>query len=127
MPRRKHSQQIQDIWIIYPSMEERGMFVAHSLRTDQIGMGPCVLDAYVNLALAMRALTKALREDPSLDILREAPPEVWGMLVDAEKLPDEIVHRAEKRLSGHRTRRYSGLGRIRKPRFTLAPDELQLA
>jgi len=68
--------------------------------TDQIGVGECVLDAFVELRKAVHALLYAAREDPSIQVLRSAPREIQEKLIHAKKLPDEIVEIADMQLMG---------------------------
>ena len=93
-------RQFVDVAVIYPSPNEKGKWVAHSIETDQIGVGECVLDAYVELRRAVTALLNAAVRDPSIRVLNRAPESVCNRLMTARKLPDEIVEIAELRLNG---------------------------
>jgi len=83
-----------DVWLIYKSEEDLGMWVAHSLKTDQIAMGDCVLHAYTVLKRVMRAYWEAVAADPSIQI-EPAPKAVVDMLKDAKPLESELLGRAE--------------------------------
>jgi hypothetical protein len=97
---RSLQRQFLDVAVIYPSPNEKGKWVAHSIETDQIGVGECVLDAYVELLRAVRALLSAAERDSSIQVLRRAPDEVCAMLMTARKLPDEIVEIAALQVDG---------------------------
>jgi len=93
-------KQFLDICVIYPSPNEKDKWVAHGIETDQIGVGDCVLNAYVDLCRAVRALVKAAAEDSSIQVFTPAPASVRKRLMHARKLPDQIVEIAEMQLSG---------------------------
>ena len=93
-------RQFLDIAVMYPSPNEKGKWVAHSIETDQIGVGECVLEAYVELCRAVRALLNAADRDPSIQVLSPAPENIRRMLMTAKKLPDEIAEIAALQLSG---------------------------
>jgi hypothetical protein len=115
----------QDACVIYPSKEGRGKYVAHSLRTDQIGVGDSLLDAYVELLRALRALYADARNDPRVVTDRLAPDDVWKMLPVARRLPRELEENAIRIVNGRKT---SGECRIRsrgrEPVLAPAPPEL---
>ena len=92
-----------DVWVIYPSREDHGRYIAHSLRTDQIGVGECIVDAIVELTIALRTLAKETKRDPHLNPYRDAPTEVWDMLNRAKKLPAEVLEVAAMHLKGRNT------------------------
>jgi len=89
-----------DTFVIYPSEMEEGFWVAHSLNTDQIGTGKCVLQAYVALLRAMRVLLGEAAKNPQLRLLNPAPKEVRDRCKRARKLPMEIVEIASMILDG---------------------------
>lgn len=115
-----------DVWVIYPSQQDEGKYVAHSLRTDQLGVGECIVDALVELVLALRTLLKERRRDTRVDIYRDAPAEVWDMLNHAKRLPKEIEEIAQMRLEGKHPARMKRLlqNALRHPRTPRAihPD-----
>jgi hypothetical protein len=120
------SHPLRDVWLIYPSGHERGKCVAHSLYTDQIGVGDSVLDAYIELFRAVRALLAETRRDERVKVFQPAPERVWRMLERAEPLPKEIVQIAHRMLHrGKRPRVEFPL--LRKPRMVLPPRELLVA
>lgn len=93
-------QAMADVWLIYPSEEDPGKWVAHSLNTDQLAVGDSVEEAYELLLQVMEELKRAWREDPDLDILSPAPEEVRSLLSRARPMPREIVERVARRRSG---------------------------
>lgn len=64
-----------DTIVVYPS-EDGVHYVAHSLRTDQIGVGETFTEAVAELSRAYVALWEAHARDPSVVIERPAPPEI---------------------------------------------------
>jgi hypothetical protein len=76
-------KNLVDVWIIYASDDDPGMWVAHSINTDQLALGRSKLEAYVALKHVMKALLDAAEEDPSLRVLSPAPKEVREMLKTA--------------------------------------------
>ena len=92
-----------DVWIIYPDKEDQGMWVAHSINTDQLALGRSKLEAYVALKHVMKALLDAAEEDPSLRVLSPAPKEVREMLKTAKQMPHAILGRAEELLARNET------------------------
>ena len=92
--------EFTDTFVIYPSELEQGVWVAHSLNTDQIGTGECVLEAYVALLRALRALLEEAGKNPKLCLLNPAPKEVRDRCKHARRLPLEIVEIASMMLDG---------------------------
>jgi hypothetical protein len=89
-----------DVAVIYPSTHDKGKWVAHSLITDQIGVGDSVLDAFVDLRRALRTLLDAAHEDSSIEVFRAAPEEIRKKLLHAKKLPAEIIEIADMQVTG---------------------------
>jgi len=114
-----------DLWVIYPSRLEPGQYVAHSLRTDQVGVGDCVLDAYLELAANIRGLLREAKRDPRIEIYQEAPPAIWKLAAKARPLPREIEEIAAQRLTGHMPEsEHNHIPRYRKPRKVVPPQHL---
>ena len=65
--------QFVDTWLIYRSDEDPGLWVAHSLNTDQLALGDCVVEAMVALKRVMAALLEMAAEDPTVEIISPAP------------------------------------------------------
>ncbi len=97
--------QFIDSWVLYLSDDEEGMWVAHSLNTDQVGMGTCALDAYVALYKAMQSLLEAASKDPRINLFRRAPDAICERVRHARPVPKEIVEIAQMRLRGRHPRR----------------------
>jgi hypothetical protein len=96
---RKQGKSFTEMCVIYESEEDKG-WVAHGLRTDQIGCGDCVVDALVAYVRAVDNLLKVAGEEKDVQILREAPPEVQARQRTATPLPKEIYEIAHKRVRG---------------------------
>lgn len=92
-------KKIPDTVVIYHSTED-GCWIAHSLRTDQIGTGTRIVDALADVIRAVDQVCAEAAADGSLAILREAPPEVQEILKTAKKLPGEIHDIAYKMVHG---------------------------
>jgi len=86
-----------DTCVIYQDGHE---WVAHSIMTDQIGVGDSVLDAYVALRRALTALLEAASDDPAITVFSLAPPAVRQRALKAKPLPRELLEIAEMRLGG---------------------------
>jgi len=88
-----------DIWLFYPSEEDPGMWVGHSILTDQIAMGECVVEAYVALKRVVRALLEEAKENPRTKVFSPAAKEVVDRLRKSRPLPKEITERSEELLA----------------------------
>ncbi|MGC9261671.1 MAG: hypothetical protein ACP5I8_16525 [Phycisphaerae bacterium] len=77
-----------DTAVIYHSTEDN-CWIAHSLRTDQIGTGERVVDALADLIRGVRAVLRLAQKDESIAYLREAPPEIKKLATRSRKLPHE--------------------------------------
>ena len=89
-----------DTWVIYQSTSKRGNWVAHSVNTDQIGMGTSVLNAYLELHRAMDILLAEAKKHKMADIIHPAPQEILDKLAHARPLPKKIVDIATMKLRG---------------------------
>jgi len=84
--------------VLYYSPED-GCWIAHGLRTDQIGTG---LDMGRALAALIRGIDSVLEiaaEDETVAYLREAPRGIQKMATQCKPLPNEIYEVAGKRCS----------------------------
>jgi hypothetical protein len=88
-----------DVWIIYPDKDDQGMWVAHSINTDQLALGHCKLEAYVELKHVMKDLLNAAEADPTLRVMSPAPKEVRDMLKTAKPMAQDLLDRAEELLA----------------------------
>ena len=88
-----------DTCVIYRSPADE-CWIAHSLRTDQIGTGECVLDALTDLLRALKQLLKLKEEDPDVVVWRSAPARIRQMAARARQLPRELFEIAHKRVEG---------------------------
>jgi hypothetical protein len=104
---RKHGEQamsgllknLVDTWLIYPSSEDPGLWVAHSLNTDQMAVGKSKLEAYVALKAVVRALLEAASEDEDIQVFCPASEQVRAMLPHAKPLDQGLLDRAEEILA----------------------------
>ena len=88
-----------DVWIIYKSDHQPGQWVAHSINTDQLAVGQCVLEAVSALKSVMRAFLAEVAENPKVRLLTPAPKEVCARLADAKHLSPDLISRAEEILA----------------------------
>jgi hypothetical protein len=87
--------RVDDIAVLYRS-EEDSVWVAHSLRTDQIGTGARIVDALADLIRAVDEVVAIAAGDATVAYLREAPAEIQKIKESAECLPSEIYEVAHK-------------------------------
>jgi hypothetical protein len=88
-------QPFTDQLVIYFSQED-GRWIAHSLRTDQIGTGDRIVEAVADMIAAVDTVCRNAVEDGTLAYLREAPDEIKAMAAHAQNLPLEIYEVAHK-------------------------------
>jgi hypothetical protein len=90
---------LSDSIVIYHSSEDR-CWVAHSLRTDQIGTGDDVVTALAAVIRGLDSLCELAEEDETIAYLREAPPEIQAMEATATPLLKELFEIAHKKARG---------------------------
>ena len=91
--------EIKDTLVIYQSEEDQ-CWVAHSLRTDQIGTGDRIVDAIADVLQAIDQLCKLVRDDSSIQLYREAPANILKIAEQAKTLPAEIYEIAHRKVHG---------------------------
>jgi hypothetical protein len=87
---KKKTVGFKDEIVVYHS-EEDGCWFAHSLRADQIGAGDRIVDALADLIRGIVSLLDMAREDATIGLKREAPPEVKAIAAKSTALPLEIL------------------------------------
>jgi hypothetical protein len=97
--RKTRRRSLRETCVIYESAED-GCWVAHGLRTDQIGTGDCVVDALVDFIRALDQIIKVAGREKNVELYRPAPPEIRAKAKTAKKLPREICEIAHKTLCG---------------------------
>ena len=85
--------------VIYYSEEDSG-WIAHGLRTDQIGTGDRIVDALADLMKAVHQICAEAAKDKTLAYLRAAPQEIQDIARRAIPLPGEIYEIAYKKVHG---------------------------
>jgi hypothetical protein len=90
------TDRFSDICIFYPSEDDRGMWVGHSILTDQIGMGESVAEAYAVLKRVIRALLEEAKANPRTKVFSPAPKEVVDRLQRSRPLPKAIMECEEE-------------------------------
>lgn len=79
-----------DHFVVYRSKDDDGRYVAHSVRTDQIGIDETVVGAVHELYTALRALIEEAQRDPNVVVFQQAPEEVVNTFLRAPKLRDDL-------------------------------------
>lgn len=92
-------QPFEESVVLYYSDEDRA-WIAHGLRTDQIGVGDRIVDALADFLKAIDQVLQNAREDRTLAYLREAPEDIQRMHDEARRLPNEIYEVAHKMAHG---------------------------
>ena len=85
----------KDVAFIYRSQED-DCWIAHSLRTDQIGTGIDMGRALADLIRGIDSLLQIAAEDGTVAYLREAPKEIQDRAAISKPLPKEIYEVAHK-------------------------------
>lgn len=93
---KKPSIPIKDEFVIYYSKEDES-WIAHSLRTDQMGLGDCVVDALADLMLGLHNLHQLAKTQKDIQIAFEAPDEIKKIARQAKHLDDCILEIAFKK------------------------------
>jgi hypothetical protein len=88
-----------DVCLVRWSKEDN-CYVAHSMQTDQVGTGDCIVHALADLMRAVRDLLDLAAHDPSIQVLKPAPAEFQRMVKHAKMLPREVYEIAHKMVHG---------------------------
>jgi hypothetical protein len=91
--------EVRDTIVIYHSPEEGG-WIAHGLRTDQIGIAATPVDALAQLIRLVNRLLEEAAVDNSIATYREAPFEIQEMANRSKELPKEVVEVAHWKALG---------------------------
>ncbi len=97
--KKKNQISFEDTLVLYRSTED-GCWIAHSLKTDQIGTGDRIVDALADVIRAVHQVCKAAGKDKTLAYLRAAPAEIRAIADRAKPLPGEIYEIAHKMVHG---------------------------
>jgi hypothetical protein len=96
---RKAITEFRDTAVIYYSPEDR-CWIAHSLRTDQVGTGEDMVQAFADLVRGIDGLLELADEDETVKFLREAPKDIQKMAASSRPLPKEMYEIAHKLARG---------------------------
>jgi hypothetical protein len=99
MANKPKALAVEEEAVIYFS-DEDGCWIAHGLRTDQIGTGERVVDALADLIRAVDEVAQLAAEDESIAVLRSAPDQVLSLAASAQLLPLEVFDVAYKMVHG---------------------------
>lgn len=94
------AKRTQDEILVYYSQQDKA-WLAHSFRTDQIGSGECILEAVESLLRGIKSIMDLAKEDPSIEVWREATADVQARAKSAKTLPYEFVEIAHRRVHGN--------------------------
>lgn len=89
----------EDMAVLYHSADDN-CWIAHSLRTDQIGTGGDMGEALEELIRGIDQLLAIADSDATVAYLREAPTAIQDLAKHSKKLPAEIYEVAHKRARG---------------------------
>jgi hypothetical protein len=78
MPVSTKKKGARDTVVIYHSPED-GCWIAHSLRSDQIGTGRHPIEALADLIKAIKQVFDLAKRDKTIAYLREAPAEIQAL------------------------------------------------
>lgn len=100
MPRKRPKiGHLNDSVLIYHS-DEDGCWIAHSLRTDQVGTGERIVDALADLIKAVAQVCRLAERDPTVAYLREAPAAIRAKARRSKPLPREVYEVAYRVVHG---------------------------
>ncbi|MBM4023850.1 MAG: hypothetical protein FJ280_00360 [Planctomycetes bacterium] len=94
-----------DTCLIYFDSADK-TWIAHSLETDQVGVGDCVVDALVDLMTGTRNLLELARRDKTIAVFRKAPREIVSRAKKAKPLPDVVFQIALERFTNNLPKGY---------------------
>jgi hypothetical protein len=95
----KRKANLNEGIVIYFSQEDN-CWIAHSLKTDQLGTGERIVDALADVLKAIHLIRDEAAKDRSLALYRDAPREIQQMFKKAKSLPGEIFEVAHKMVHG---------------------------
>ncbi|MGA2501239.1 MAG: hypothetical protein ABSH20_26165 [Tepidisphaeraceae bacterium] len=99
MAKRTRNKALIDRLIVYHSAED-DCWIAHSLRTDQLGTGDCIVDAMADALKAIRQVAALAARDKTVALFREAPRDIQQLAAHARSLPAELFEIAHKMVTG---------------------------
>ncbi len=92
------TSSFRDECLIYYSVKDKS-WIAHSLCTDQLGYGDCVVNAIIDLLIGTKNLLELKRKDPEIEIFCKAPKEILNRRKKAKPLPPVLWEVAVERFS----------------------------
>jgi hypothetical protein len=96
---RRAQSKFNETLVIFFSDEDR-RWIAHGLHTDQIGDGDSVIAALEDAIRAVDAVISVAHDDPTVEVLREAPADIQAKARTSTPLPREIYEIAHRRARG---------------------------
>ncbi len=116
-----------DTIVIYECPEDH-VWIANSLRTDQIGTGDGIVDALADCISAIKQVCELAKTDKSVSILHEAPEAIQKMAIGSQKLPHEMYEVAYRRVHNQWPENLSveltPSGDVKTLSIDIKPDEL---
>ena len=98
-PSKNNIRRLMETCVIYESKKDN-CWIAHSLRTDQIGTGDDPLEALADLLVAVDQLLELAQEESDIEVFRPAPKYIQNMARRAMRLPKEIYEIAHRKARG---------------------------
>lgn len=89
-----------DVCVLYHDADVPGQWVAHSLNTDHVAVGPTVLDALTDLCAVLDALLEEAHQNPNVRLFSPAPQEIRDKLAHARRMPRELIENMKLRREG---------------------------
>lgn len=88
----------KELVVVYPSSDQGvdgEVWVAHSLRTDQVGVGQDPVEAVRDLCFAVKTLLEEAESDKTVRVEQPAPIEILERYHGAQPMPDELWKRIQ--------------------------------
>jgi len=92
-------KRFADVFAIFYSKADK-CWIAHSLRTDQFGMGDCVVDALADGMKAVDQVVELAKRRRGIQVFQDAPEEIHEIARKSIRLPTELFEIAHKKLYG---------------------------
>ncbi len=92
-----------DYFVAFPSKQVPNHFEAHSLKTNQVGIGESVQEALFELVAGVRDLVieASKKHDKEFCVWQSAPPEIVKIFLgnDTERIPSSLLQQVKQRFA----------------------------
>ena len=92
-------RELYDKLVVYWA-DDDAVWVGHSLRTDQIGVGDSPVEALADAIKAVLQVKELADEDETIALFRDAPADIQRMAEEAQPLPKELYEVAHWMATG---------------------------